>query len=205
MSWDRIAPLCSQTTLPPPWPAVLLTELAGANRPPTPPVIRPVARIAYRVISESILDDARRARGKRVRLEGCVDGIDLELRAIRQPGVLHTLYAADGHYMAVVEIPAAAIGVDAHGSVSDCGNVSIFMLIAGGQSFGTRCHDLLLGAEIDILIGISKDVAVEVREPGIALDDILELAVADFFGKLLTGQAEQIVEAVSVHQRLDLG
>ena len=59
-------------------------------------------------------------------------------------------------------------------------------------------------AEVVVLVGVGEDRAVQVRQAGVALDDVLELAVVDLFVDLRAEQAIEIVEAVAVHQRLDL-
>ena len=82
--------------------------------------------------------------------------------------------------------------------------IAVLVLVAGGLRLAARRDDFLLGTEIDILVGIAEDVAVQMGQAGVALDDILELAVADLLAKLLADQTEEVVEAVAVHQRLDL-
>ena len=42
------------------------------------------------------------------------------------------------------------------------------------------------------------------RKPGVALDDVLELAVVDLFVNVRAEQPVEIIEAVAVHQGLDL-
>ncbi len=58
--------------------------------------------------------------------------------------------------------------------------------------------------EVVILVGIGEDRTIEVRQAGVAFDDILELAIVDLFMDLRAEQAIEIVETVTIHQRLDL-
>ncbi len=73
------------------------------------------------------------------------------------------------------------------------------MLVAAGQHFVRSVRHFLSGAQIDVLVGVTEDVAVEMDEARIALDQILELAVGHFLAELLIGQTEEVIEAVAVH------
>ena len=107
--------------------------------------------------------------------------------------------AVDGDSLTVVAVVHAAIGVDADRAGGHIRQIAVFVLVARGLCFRAGRNDLLLRAQIDILVRIAEDVAVEMRQSRVALDQILQLAVGDLFAELLSGQTVEIVEPVAVH------
>ena len=105
----------------------------------------------------------------------------------------------------IICIAKATIGVNALCACCNRKIITVFMLVACCLCFCTNGYNyFFLGSKINILISVAKDIAVQMCEAAVPLNNVLQLAVANFFRKLLTSQAVEVVEAIAVHQRFNL-
>ena len=100
----------------------------------------------------------------------------------------------------IICIAKATIGVNALCACCNRKIITVLMLVACCLCFCTNGYNFLLGAKINILISVAKDIAVQMCEAAVPLNNVLQLAVANFFSKLLSSQAIEVVEAITIHQ-----
>ena len=101
-----------------------------------------------------------------------------------------------GHFFGGVHTKGRSVS---HRSVLE----NLTVLVVGLEAAGCVGWVDFLG-QVDVLVGVSKRTAVEVCQPGVALNQIFELGVTDLVTQIEVVQSVKVIETVAVHEPLNL-